>query len=253
MMDETLKHLLALGRSHYQRKEYARAQRYLSQVVEKTQSFADVYNMLGVIFHDQGEFAKARRSFEAALRLNPGYTEAALNLAVIYNDMGKYQEAKEVYTEALSRSNSETGVMDPFVQGKIANMYSDIGDVFASSGLWKEAIAEYRHALELCPTFVDIRMKLASALRDEGEKAEAVVELQRVVEQKPDYLAGRIALGVGLYAAERTADAIDCWESVLDANPGNSTAEMYLSLVRSSAKTAEKNDATEATPDAIED
>ncbi len=237
-MDETLKHLLALGRSHYQRKEYARAERYLTQVVERTQSFADVYNMLGVIYHDQGHFAKARRAFEAALRLNPGYTEAALNLAVIYNDMGKYQEAKEVYTAALSRSTATPGEMDPFVQGKIANMYADIGDVFASSGLWEDAIREYRHALDLCPTFVDIRMKLASALRDAGQKEAAVTELQRVVEQKPEFLAGRIALGVALYSAGRVEDAIAAWEAVLDASPGNRTAEMYLSLVRSGADVA---------------
>jgi tetratricopeptide (TPR) repeat protein len=237
-MDETLKHLLALGRSHYQRKEYARAERYLTQVVERTQSFADVYNMLGVIYHDQGHFAKARRAFEAALRLNPGYTEAALNLAVIYNDMGKYQEAKEVYTSALSRSTARPGEMDPFVQGKIANMYADIGDVFASSGLWEDAIREYRHALDLCPTFVDIRMKLASALRDAGQKEAAVTELQRVVEQKPEFLAGRIALGVALYSAGRVEDAIAAWEAVLDASPGNRTAEMYLSLVRSGADAA---------------
>ncbi|MDF1564619.1 MAG: tetratricopeptide repeat protein [Deltaproteobacteria bacterium] len=234
-MDETLKHLLALGRSHYQRKEFGRAERYLTQVVERTQSFADVYNMLGVIFHDQGQFAKARRAFEAALRLNPGYTEAALNLAVIYNDMGKYQEAKEVYTSALSKSASAPGEMDPFVKGKISNMYADIGDVFASSGLWQEAIREYRHALDLCPTFVDIRMKLASALRDAGEKEEAVAELQMAVEQKPGYLAGQIALGVALYSAGRVDEAVASWEAVLDANPGNRTAEMYLSLVKSGA------------------
>ena len=81
-MDEDLKHLLTLGKSHYHRGEYGRAERYLAQVVEQNQSFADVYNMLGVIYHDQGQFAKARRAFEGALRLNPSYTEAALNLAV---------------------------------------------------------------------------------------------------------------------------------------------------------------------------
>ncbi len=124
--------LLTLGRGYFEKKQYAQAEKYLTQVVEQNQSFADVYNMLGVIYHDQGQFARAQRAFEAALRINPAYTEAALNLAVIYNDMGKYGEAKEVYQSALSRGSSRRPTsIDPFVKGKIANMYADIGDVFA--------------------------------------------------------------------------------------------------------------------------
>src|SRR5690349_24956345 len=121
-MDEALKQLLTLGRGYFEKKQYAQAEKYLSQVVERNQSFADVYNMLGVVYHDQGQFARAQRAFEAALRLNPAYTEAALNLSVIYNDMGKYQEAKEVYQAALTRQQAAPGALDPFVKGKIANM-----------------------------------------------------------------------------------------------------------------------------------
>src|SRR4051812_22570724 len=168
-MDDALKQLLTLGRGYFEKKQYSQAEKYLTQVVERNQSFADVYNMLGVVYHDQGQFARAQRAFEAALRLNPAYTEAALNLAIIYNDMGKYREAKEVYQAALNRQRSAPLQLDPFVVGKIANMYADIGDVWASSGMHKEAVVEYRRALELRPQFVDIRMKLGDAYRDLGE------------------------------------------------------------------------------------
>ena len=146
-MDEELRQWLTLGRGYFEQKQYAKAERYLSRLVERNQSFADVYNMLGVVYHDQGQFARSQRAFEAALRINPGYTEAALNLAVIYNDLGKYHEAREVYSQALERHQNAPGQLDPVVRGKIANMYADIGDAFASSGLWDEAIEEYRRAL----------------------------------------------------------------------------------------------------------
>ena len=162
-MEESLKQALTLGRGYYQKKEYARAEQFLSQVVEQNQSFADVYNMLGVIYHDQGQYQKAQRSFEAALRLNPHYTDAALNLAVIYNDTGKYQQAQEAYRQALSQSGAAPGQLDRYVKGKLANMYAEIGEVYLSSGLYAEAIAEYRRALDLCPGFVDIRAQMASA------------------------------------------------------------------------------------------
>ncbi len=233
-MDEALKQLLTLGRGYFEKKQYSQAEKFLTQVVEQNQSFADVYNMLGVVYHDQGQFARAQRAFEAALRLNPAYTDAALNLAVIYNDMGKYREAKEVYAAALGRQRASPNRMDPYVKGKIANMYADIGNVLASSGMVPEAVAEYRRAIELGPTFVDIRMKLADALRDLGQHDEALKEFEALLDINPNYTPGRVHYGIALYSAGRRAEAVRVWEDVLARHPGNKSAEMYLNLVRES-------------------
>ena len=231
-MDETLKQALALGRGYYLKKEYGLAEQYLTQVVEQNQSFADVYNMLGVIYHDQGQYQKALRAFEASLRINPGYTEAALNLAVTYNDTGKYKEAQETYRHALSRSGARQGKLDRFVAGKLANMYAEIGDVWLSSGMYPEAVREYRRALELGPVFVDIRSKLAGALRDQGDREQAIQEYEEVVRQSPNYVPARLNLGLSLWAAGRKDEAAKHWKTVLDISPGNRNAEMYLELAK---------------------
>ena len=233
-MDEALKQLLTLGRGYFDKKQYAQAEKFLTQVVEQNQSFADVYNMLGVVYHDQGHFARAQRAFEAALRINPSYTDAALNLAVIYNDMGKYREAKEVYSAALTRQRAAPGRMDPFVKGKIANMYADIGDVYASSGMLGEAVIEYRRALELGPSFVDIRTKLADVLRDLGDVEGSLREFETILEVNANYTPGRVHYGIALFSAGRKDEAVAVWEDVLRRHPGNSSAEMYLNLVRES-------------------
>lgn len=235
-MDEALRQLVTLGRGYFDKKQYAQAEKYLTQVVEQNQQFADVYNMLGVIYHDQGQFARAQRAFEAALRLNPSYTDAALNLAVIYNDMGKYREAKEVYQGALSRQRGSPTKMDPYVMGKISNMYADIGDVFASSGMLDEAIGEYRRALGLCPTFVDIRMKLADACRDKGDHTEAIAQFEEILRINPNYVPGRVHYGITLYSAGRKAEAQKTWEEVLARHPGNRSAEMYLNLAKDTGR-----------------
>jgi len=229
-MEESLKQALALGRGYYLKKEYARAERYLSQVVEQNQSFADVYNMLGVIYHDQGQYQKAQRSFEAALRLNPSYTDAALNLAVIYNDTGKYQQAQEIYHQALTHSGAAPGQLDRYVKGKLANMYAEIGDVFQSAGLYAEAIAEYQRALDLGPTFIDIRLRAASACRDAGRRDEAIQQYEEIVRQNPGFIPARLSLGLALLGAERRPEAVAQWEEVLRLVPGNRNAEMYLKL-----------------------
>ena len=227
-MDDTLKQSFELGRGYYLKKEYGLAEQYLTEVVEQNQSFADVYNMLGVIYHDQGQYQKALRAFEAALRINPGYTDAALNLAVTYNDTGKYKEAQDIYRHALSRSGVARGKLDRYVQGKLANMYADIGDVFLSSGLYAEAIAEYRRALALGPAFADIRCKLAGALRDAGERDAAVAEYEEVIRQSPQYVPARLNLGLSLLASGRKEEAVKHWRTVLEISPGNRSAELYL-------------------------
>ncbi|MFL5264744.1 MAG: tetratricopeptide repeat protein [Anaeromyxobacteraceae bacterium] len=229
-LDDGLRQALTLGRGYYDKKEYARAERYLAQVVEQNQSFADVYNMLGVIYHDAGQYEKAQRAFEAALRLNPGYTDAALNLAVIYNDTGKYQAAQEVYRQALSRSGAAPGTLDRFVKGKLANMYADVGDVWLSAGMIAEAATEYRRALELCPTFIDIRARLAGAHRDAGQREEAIREYEEIVRQNPTYIPARLSLGLVLQAVGRVEEAVRQWDAVLQIAPGNRNAEIYLKL-----------------------
>ncbi len=230
-MDDSLKQMLTLGRSYFEKKQFAQAEVYLSQFVAHNQSFADVYNMLGLIAHQGGDFASALRAFEAALALNPGYTDAALNLAVTYNDIGKYAAAREVYQSAIDRHPVKAGRLDPFVQGKIANMHAEIGDVYASAGLLAEAVNEYQRALELGPSFVDIQIKLADALRDLGLHAEALQCFEQLLTQNPQSIRGRVHYGIALYSAKRHAEAVEVWMSVLAHDPSDKSARMYLNLV----------------------
>ncbi|HMJ15402.1 MAG TPA: tetratricopeptide repeat protein, partial [Polyangiaceae bacterium] len=113
-MDDHLKQLLLLGREHYQKREFDKAEYLLRQVVAKTDRFADVYDMLGVIAHGRGDFALAERHFEKAVTLNPNYTEAQLNLMVTYNDLGKYDAARKIYTTIRSRGAAGSVPADPF-------------------------------------------------------------------------------------------------------------------------------------------
>ncbi len=230
-MDEHTKKNLRLGRDAYKKKEYTRAESYLTQVIEKHETFADVHNMLGIIYHDRGLFSKAQGHFERAMAINPGYTEAALNLAVTYNDLGRYEEAKKIYAQALSNSRSEPGELDPFVRGKVANMYAEIGDVYASSGLFQAAASEYEKALAMAPQFVDIRLKLGQVLRDSGKQQEAVEQFNLIIKQRPQYIAAHIHLGITLYAMGKKEQAIHEWQEVLNQDPDNRSCQMYMNLI----------------------
>jgi tetratricopeptide (TPR) repeat protein len=231
-MDDKLREALVTGRELYRQKEFVRAEPYLAQIAAANRPYADVYNMLGVIYHDMGQFSRAQGAFEEALRINPAYTEASLNLAVTYNDMGRYTEAKDLYLGALTASTRPGGKIDAFVMGKLANMYADIAEVYQSSGAWDEAIGEYRRALSLRPTFLDIRLRLAETLRDAGRPQDALRELKAILAQSPEYLPARIHFGLTLFSTGDHAGAIHELSQVLVQHPEDARAKLYLEMIR---------------------
>jgi tetratricopeptide (TPR) repeat protein len=233
-MDARLRQLMALGREHYRAREYDKAEQYLTQVIHDHRGFADVFNMLGVIYHEQGRFAEAQEAFEGALKINPNYTEAALNLSVTYNDLGKYQKAREIYTRAISSSHQQPRSLDAFARGKIANMHADLGEVYAGIAFYDEAVREYRKALELCPGFVDLRTRLANVYRDMGEHDAALAEFDQIKLARPEYLPARVSYGVTLYSLGRPEEAIAEWEAVLREDPAQKVAAVYLKMVKDS-------------------
>ncbi len=232
-MEPEIRVHLNAGREHYLAAEYQKAVPHLQAVLDRHDGFADVHNMLGVSLQQLGSVKQARIHFERAVELNPAYTEAALNLAVCYNELGRYEDAKAVYERAAaSRETKPEGVdnLDSFVRGKLANLHHDLGLAYEAAGLLPQAIAQFREALELCPTFVDIRTKLATTLRDAGELDEAIEQLIAVRDAKPEYVAARLHLGVTLWTAGRKPEATAEWRAVLDHDPDNSRVHTYLRM-----------------------
>jgi len=231
-MDERTKQLLSLGREHYEKREFDKAEHYLRQVQEREESarYADVFNMMGVIHHDRGRFEEAQGCFEEALAINPNYTEAALNLAVTYNDLGRYDEAKKIYQAALSRGEESPGQLDPFVKGKIANLHAEVAQAYVDAGMPNDALHELRKAILLCPTFADLRVRLANLYRQTGDQDAARFELEEAITAKPQYVPAYVSLGVVLLALNRKEDAIKRWKDALDIDSENKAAAMYLRM-----------------------
>src|SRR3569623_1300470 len=177
-MDAGARDRLARGRDHYQAGEYDQAETYLAELAAGDAPFADEFDMLGVIYHQQGRMQDAQQMFERALAINPNYTEAALNLAVTNNDVGKYREANALYARISELSMNAPRQLDPFARGKLANMHADLGAAYRDLGLTGEAIHEYEKALALCPPFHDIRPQLGATFRAAGSLEAAAREYE---------------------------------------------------------------------------
>lgn len=230
-MEERIKRLVSLGKEHFQHGEFAEAEKIFKEILKEYPGFADILNLLGVIYHNEGKIEKATKHFEESLKVNPGYTDAALNLAVTYNDLGRYDDARKVYSNAVARSRTTPKHMDPFAKGKLANMHADLGSAYHGMGLYEEAVAEYEKALKLCPSFIDLRTKLGKTLQDKGELTEAEQAFRQVILEKPDYLPARIHLGFNLYCQKQYTPARAQWEKVLELDPENKRCQLYLKML----------------------
>ncbi|MFH1829491.1 MAG: tetratricopeptide repeat protein [Pseudomonadota bacterium] len=227
---ETIKEILQIGKQHFDNKRYAQAEQYLRRVIDEHPHYADVFNMLGVIAHVEGKFATAVDCFDKALKINPRYTEAMLNLAVLYNDLGQYDKARELYSRLKSRKIKSTCQIEPVLRGKLSNLHADIGDIYRSIGLFGMAIDEYKKALALNPSYLDIRTKLGQALREHGFMNESLAELKEVLKNKALYGPALIQMGVTYYTMDNVSDAKKAWKKVLENEPNNEYAKMYLRL-----------------------
>jgi tetratricopeptide (TPR) repeat protein len=230
-MDERTKQILLLGREHYAKREFDKAEPLLREALEREDRFADIHDMLGVIAHSRGNFIAAEKHFERALALNPSYTEAALNLAVTYNDRGKYDKAREVYSRIQATPSGLKSGLDPFARGKIANMHADVGQAYADAGLPIEAIAELEKAIELCPDFADLRTRLGALLREVNEVGRAKEQYEAAISARPNYVPARLQLGVTLLSLGDADGAAEQWRKVAEIDPDNSRAKMYLRML----------------------
>lgn len=253
-MDEQTKHLLLLGREHYAKREFDKAESVLREVLATDDRFADVHEMLGVIAHSDGNFIAAERHFERALEINPNYTEAALNLAVTYNDRGKYDAAREIYARIKGRPTTTASALEPFALGKIANMHADLAQAYIDSGLVREGISELEKAVGLCPDFADLRTRLGALLREVNDLQGAREQYEAAVAARPGFVAARIQLGVVLLATGEPDRAEDEWKQALEIEPENPQAKMYVRMLglerqKSSTPPAHGDGESERQPD----
>ena len=231
-----LRALVARGRAHYAAGENAEAIACLTEVLRGKAAYADVYDLLGVIYHQEGRLAEAEEMFRQALRLNPAYTEAALNLVVTCNDLGKYGEAQAIYEQAMRAVKHAPRELDPFVKGKIANMHAELGATYRAVGAHDDALREYRRALALCPTFADVRTELAKTLHEAGDRDGATRELELVRAEHPRFVPGLLHLGLAYHAAGRAGDAAGAWRAALAVDPANRAAKLYMAMHDGQAK-----------------
>jgi len=213
--------------------KFNKAEELFKKVILKRKEFADIHNYLGLIAHEEGRYGEAIKHFKNALKINSNYTEAMLNLSILYNDVGEYENAKKLVLKSRKEAKASKRAMDPFIRSKLANKHAEVADWYHGIGAFREAIGEYKRALDLEDSYADIRTKMAVCMREKGDLKGAMNELKKAVKANNKYADAHIQLGVTYYAMGKKADARKTWQSASKKFPPNKSIKMYLKFTNS--------------------
>lgn len=208
------------------------AEKLLKATLADYGSLANIHNMLGLTFHKQSKFMDAIREFNHALAVNPEYVEAALNLAATLCDLSRYEEAHQVFIK-LEEHVGEKQKQPGLVLGRLANLHVLSGQAYEESGMWSEAIQEYRKGLALYDKMPDVKLVLAKLYVRVGQHEKAKKEFEELIVQNPGLADAHTWLGILQYKLGQRDLAKRHWEKAQESSPEDSTARAYLQLARS--------------------
>jgi tetratricopeptide (TPR) repeat protein len=188
--------------------------------------------MIGILHERRDDLDAALANLRSAIRINPSYVEALLALASLLERRGDFDQSQGFAERASQLAKPTASGLDPTTRGKLANQQAELGDALAQAGEQRDAIEEYRRALDRCPTFHDVRHRLGMALRETGLPFQAAQEFRRILRVHSSMLDSQIQLGLTYYSMGRTPEAITEWEDVVEKDASCEEARMYLRLVR---------------------
>ena len=208
---------------------YDAAEKLLKMALEEFGNAANVRNLLGVTYHRQSKFKDALEQFELALNQNPEYTEAILNMAVTLADLGLYEDSASFFEKAESTVNAQHGIPS-LILGRLANQHARLGNLYESSNMKREALAEYRKALNLYPEMPDIRLKLSRILIELRDFEGARKELKLLEDSSRETGISGLWLGVIHYLSGSKLQAAELWQQAKKLRPNDKVSRAYSSF-----------------------
>lgn len=150
---------------------YPKAKAAAMKALELDHSLAEPHATLGVIKRDfEWDWSGAEREFARAVALNPGYAEAYHWHGTLHGMLGRHAEAMAIKTHALS--------LDPLS----VVVRTDLARMLYFSRDYDQAIAQYRSAIEMDPSFSTAHLWLGQAYEQKSMFDIGIAEFQTGVQ-----------------------------------------------------------------------
>jgi tetratricopeptide (TPR) repeat protein len=223
--------VLARARDRFAVQDYYGTVHLLEEIVAGGRAFADVHHLLGVSLSLLGQRERALTEFGRALALNPRYLEALIHQGLVLYEMGRDAEAEDSFRRASASVSAPASGLPAPIAASLANQHAELAEAYAEAGALDRAVEQYQRALELGPSFVDLRYRMARLLLESGRSLEAREALEEVLRTRPNFVDASAALGLAHYLSGDALGARDIWKGCLKRRPENARVEAYLAML----------------------
>ncbi|MBC7260212.1 MAG: tetratricopeptide repeat protein, partial [Chloroflexi bacterium] len=193
------------------------------------------YRILGEACLEKGKYEEAHGLFARALACDPEDLFSRVGIAVAHEKQGNLNLAIWHLERAyeLSPGNAELrkelqrlqAQRGEGARARLKLTSAAVARLYARSGLWRQAIQEFRTLLEQNPDLVDIKVALAEALWRSDQRKEAVKVCEEILAQYPHCLKANLILGeIGL-RGERESEGRALLQLAQDIDPENNVAQ----------------------------
>jgi len=112
-------------------------------------------------------------------------------------------------------------------RGQASEIFRE-GAQWQKDGRWDEAVAAYRRATQVDPSYFDARYNLGLASQAAGLLPQALLEYEYALAIEPDSFEARFNFGLALQKANYPRDAATEWERASAARPGDWRTHLLL-------------------------
>ncbi len=134
-----------------------------------------------------------------------------------YNS-GNFEEAIEAFQACLGQTSDPSRAN--LCRIHIGQSQSQLGAANLTAGNFEAASQNFRQALEQFPTYADLHLSLAKALRGLGHASEARQELQKALERNPDYIDAILLDGVLQYESGADESGFPRFQRAIELDAG---------------------------------
>jgi len=219
------------ARERFAVRDYHAAVLLLEEAIASGCGYADAFNLLGLSLALVDRPLEGLAAFDRAIAQNPRYVEAHLNRAVLLNGLGRTAEAEASFALAEEFGRPDETGYPAIVGNRLANAHAALAEEYRTAGALSEAVAQYRRALELRPTYLDIRVSLARTLLDAQRFSDAADELDQVLAAQPDQLEALLLRGLAAYFAGAFNTARAMWDRAAAVRPDDRRVTVYRSML----------------------
>jgi len=165
----------------------------LQRLADATQS-VDAYFLAGSTFLDLNEAELARKDLDTALRMNPALPHIYTLAGMARDSAGDHEAAEKAFREALRLDPGDFN----------ANLY--LGAILTKRRDLEEAKRYLDRALALNQASTMARYEVAMWKSTSGQYDSAVVDLEKIVKEDPDWLEPHVELAAVYYRLHRPAE-----------------------------------------------